>query len=76
VTEWIISAAAVVTFLLLMPMMVRSSRRSRRGRGSAAAVGDVLMGAFDPAKQAAIEQIRKQKEIGDHERGSVGENRD
>jgi hypothetical protein len=34
------------------------------------------MGAFDPAKQAAIEQIRKQKEIGDHERGSVGENRD
>ena len=75
-TEWIISAAAVVVFLLLMPMMVRSSRRSRRRRGSAAAVGDVLMGAFDPAKQAAIEQIRKQKEIGDHERGSVGENRD
>ena len=75
-TEWIISAVAVVAFLLLMPMMVRSSRRSRRGRGSGAAVGDVLMGAFDPAKQAAIEQIRKQKEIGDHERGSVGENRD
>jgi hypothetical protein len=76
VTEWIISAVAVVAFLLLMPMMVRSSRRSRRGRGSGAAVGDVLMGAFDPAKQAAIEQIRKQKEIGDHERGSVGEKRD
>ena len=75
-TEWIISAVAVVAFLLLMPMMVRSSRRSRRGRGSGTAVGDVLMGAFDPAKQAAIEQIRKQKEIGDHERGSVGEKRD
>ena len=75
-TEWIISAVAVVAFLLLMPMMVRSSRWSRRGRGSGAAVGDVLMGAFDPAKQAAIEQIRKQKEIGDHERGLVGEKRD
>lgn len=34
------------------------------------------MAAFDPAKQAAIEQIRKQKEIGDYERGSVGEKRD
>ena len=75
-TEWIISAAAVVIFLLLMPAMVRSSRRSRRGRGAGAAVGDVLMGAFDPAKQAAIEQIRKQKDVGDHERGSVGEKRD
>ena len=75
-TEWIISAVAVVAFLLLMPMMVRSSRRSRRGRGSGAAVGDVLMGAFDPAKQAAIEQIRKQKEIGDHERGAAGERLD
>jgi signal recognition particle GTPase len=76
VTEWIISAAAVIVFLLLMPAMVRSSRRSRRGRGSGAAVADVLMGAFDPAKQAAIEQIRKQKEIGDHERGAVGEKLD
>ena len=75
-TEWIISAAAVVAFVLLMPAMVRSSRRSRRGRGSGAAVGDVLMGVFDPAKQAAIEQIRKQKEIGDHERGAVGEKLD
>lgn len=75
-TEWIISAAAVVAFLLLMPAMVRSSRRSRRGRGSGAAVGDVLMGVFDPAKQAAIEQIRKQKEIGDYERGAVGEKLD
>jgi hypothetical protein len=75
-TEIIISAVVVIAFLLLMPAMVRSSRRSRRGRGSGAAVGDVLMGAFDPAKQAAIEQIRKQKEIGDHERGSVGEKRD
>ena len=72
-TEWIISAAALVAFLLLMPAMVRSSRRSRRGRGAGAAIGDVLMGAFDPAKQVAIEQIRKQWEIGDHERGSVGE---
>jgi len=34
------------------------------------------MGAFDPAKQAAIEQIRQQKDIGDHERGSIGEKRD
>ena len=34
------------------------------------------MGAFDPAKQAAIEQIRKQKEIGDHERGAAGERLD
>lgn len=75
-TEWIISAAALVAFLLLMPAMVRWSRRSRRGRGAGAAIGDVLMAAFDPAKQAAIEQIRKQKEIGDHERGSVGEKRD
>jgi hypothetical protein len=75
-TEWIISAAAMVAFVLLMPAMVRSSRRSRRGRGSGAAIGDVLMGAFDPAKQAAIEQIRKQKEIGDHERGAVGEKLD
>ena len=75
-TEWIISAVAVVAFVLLMPAMVRSSRRSRRGRGSGAAVGDVLMGVFDPAKQAAIEQIRKQKEIGDHERGAVGEKLD
>jgi hypothetical protein len=76
VTEWIISAAVVVAFLLLMPAMVRSSRRSRRGRGSGAAIGDALMGAFDPAKQAAIEQIRKQKDIGDHERGAVGEKLD
>jgi hypothetical protein len=75
-TEIIISAVAVIAFLLLMPAMVRSSRRSRRGRGASAGIGDVLMGAFDPAKQAAIEQIRKQKEIGDHERGSVGEKRD
>lgn len=75
-TEWLISAAAVAAFLLLMPAMVRSSRRSRRGRGSGAAIGDVLMGAFDPAKQSAIEQIRKQKEIGDHERGAVGEKLD
>jgi hypothetical protein len=75
-TEWIISAAAMVAFVLLMPAMVRSSRRSRRRRGSGAAIGDVLMGAFDPAKQAAIEQIRKQKEIGDHERGAVGEKLD
>jgi hypothetical protein len=36
----------------------------------------VLMGVFDPAKQAAIEQIRKQKEIGDHERGAVGDKLD
>lgn len=72
-TEWIISAGAVVAFLLLMPAMVRSSRRSRRGRGASAGIGDVLMGAFDPAKRAAIEQIRKQKEIGDHERGAEGE---
>jgi hypothetical protein len=76
VTEWIISAVAVVAFLLLMPTMVRSSRRSRRGRGAGAAIGDVLMGAFDPAKQAAIEQIRKQKDIGDHERGAAGEKLD
>jgi hypothetical protein len=76
VTEWIISAAAVIAFLLLMPAMVRSSRRSRRGRGAGAAIGDVLMGAFDPAKQAAIEQIRKQKDIGDHESVAVGEKRD
>lgn len=75
-TEWIISAAAVIAFLLLMPAMVRSSRRSRRGRGAGAAIGDVLMGAFDPAKQAAIEQIRKQKDIGDHESVAVGEKRD
>lgn len=75
-TEWIISAGAVVAFLLLMPAMVRSSRRSRRGRGAGAAIGDVLMGALDPAKQAAIEQIRHQKDIGDHERGSIGEKRD
>jgi len=76
VTEWIISAAALVAFLLLMPAMVRSSRRSRRGRGAGAAIGDVLMGAFDPAKRVAIEQIRKQKDIGDHERGSVSEKHD
>lgn len=75
-TEIIISAVAVVAFVLLMPAMVRSSRRSRRGRGSGAAVGDVLMGVFDPAKQAAIEQIRKQQEIGDHERGAVDEKLD
>jgi hypothetical protein len=75
VTEWIISAVAAVAFVLLMPAMVRSSRRSRRGRSGAAAIGDVLMGAFDPAKQTAIEQIRKQKDIGNHERGSVGEKR-
>lgn len=75
-TEIIISAVAVIAFLLLMPAMVRSSRRSRRGRGSGAAVGDVLMGVFDPAKQAAIEQIRKQKEIGNYERGGVGEKLD
>lgn len=75
-TERIISAAAVIAFLLLMPAMVRSSRRSRRGRGAGAAIGDVLMGAFDPAKRAAIEQIRKQKDIGDHESGAVGEKRD
>jgi hypothetical protein len=75
-TEWIISAAAVVAFLLLMPAMVRSSRRSRRGRGASAAIGDVFTGAFDPAKQAAIEQIRKQQDIGDHEGGAVGEKRD
>ena len=75
-TEIIISAVAVVAFVLLMPAMVRSSRRSRRGRGSGAAVGGVLMGVFDPAKQAAIEQIRKQKEIGNHEHGGVGEKLD
>jgi hypothetical protein len=73
VIEGVISAIVAVMFLLLMPAMVRASRRSRRGRGAGAAIGDVLMGAFDPGKQAAIEQIRKQKEIGDHERGSVGE---
>jgi hypothetical protein len=75
-TEWIISAAAVIAFLLLMPAMMRSSRRSRRGRGASAAIGDVLTGAFDPAKQVAIEQIRKQKDIGDHERGALGEKLD
>lgn len=75
-TEWIISAAVLVAFLLLMPAMVRSSRRSRRGRDESAAIGDVLMGSFDPAKRAAIEQIRKQNEIGDHERGSVREKHD
>lgn len=75
-TEWIISAAAVVAFLLLMPAMIRSSRRSRRGRGAGAAVGDALMGAFDPAKKVAIEQIRKQQEIGDHETGAVGDKLD
>ena len=75
-TEWLISAVVVVASVLLMPAMVRSSRRSRRGRGAGAAIGDVLNGAFDPAKKVAIEHIRKQSEIGDHERGAAGDKLD
>jgi len=72
----LISAIVAVVFLLLMPTLVRGSRRSRRGRGASGAIGDVLTGAFDPAKKVAIEQIRKQQDIGDHERGIASDKRD
>lgn len=72
-TQALICLTVAIVFLALMPAMVRSSKRSRRGRSAGAGVGDVLLGAFDPAKKVAIEQIRKQRDIGDHERGAVGD---
>ncbi len=72
-TEWLICAGVIVAFLFLMPMAVRSSRKSRRLRGGSAAIGDVLTGVFDPAKKVSIEQIQRQREIGDHEAGQAGD---
>ena len=74
--EAVICVALIAVFLTSMPAMVRASRRSRRGRGASIAIGDVLTGAFDPAKQVAIEHIRKQKDVGDHERGAAGDKLD
>lgn len=76
-TEWLISIAAIVVFLIAMPWLVRtskrsSSRKSRFGSGSAA-MGDALSGFSDPAKKVTVEQVERQKEVGNASDGAVGE---
>jgi Flp pilus assembly protein TadB len=70
--QLILCGIAIVAFALVMPRLLASSRRSRRLRGGSSALGDVLNGVFDPAKAAAIEQIRRKQEIGEQVRDDAG----
>lgn len=75
-TQAILCLVIAMAFLALMPAMVRWSRRSRRGRGAGAGIGDALLSAYDPARKVAIDQIRRQQEIGDHESGVASDKLD
>lgn len=71
--EWIVAAAVFAGFLLLLPVMLRRTRRApRKGGGSGVMIGIGLAFAmvFDPKASQAMEIIdRKQDESEDEESG-------
>ena len=65
VIEWVLAALVFVGALLLLPAMLRRSRKSRR-KGTA---GGIIMGLgfafttlFDPGKSEAVEEIRRRSD--------------
>jgi hypothetical protein len=75
--NWIVALCAATLLLVLLPWAIIASKRSARGKGRVAgatlAIGLIFGALFDPAKSAAIENIQKKKETGDHESGEAGE---
>jgi len=71
--EWLIAAAILVTFLALLPRLLRrtkSSRRASGGSGVWVGIGMTLAMIFDPKTSQAIEMIdRKSDEQEDEESG-------
>jgi len=74
--RWIVACLTGVALLFLLPWAISASKRSARGKGRLAgatfAIGLAFGAIFDPAKSAAIENIRKKDELGDHEQGGAG----
>jgi len=76
--RWIIACLTGIFLLFfLLPWAISASKKSARGKGRLAgatfAIGLAFGAIFDPAKSAAIENIRKKEEVGDQEQGGVCE---
>ena len=67
--KWIIALVVAAGLTIALPWAITASKRSARGKGrlagAAFAIGLAFGAMFDPAKSAAIENIQKEKEIGD-----------
>ena len=73
--KWIVAIALAVVLIALLPVMITAAKKSTRGRlaGATFMIG-LAFGAFlDPRQAAAIENIKKQKDLGDVESGEAGE---
>jgi hypothetical protein len=78
--KWIIALGLALILFPLVVAAIVASNGSRRGKGRMAgatlAIGLAFSAIFDPAQAAAIETIKKKKEIGDAESGEGGEKLD
>jgi hypothetical protein len=74
--KWIVAAVVAICLAILLPWAIAASKRSARGKGRAAgavfAIGLAFGAMFDPAKSAAMETIRKKKDIGDEAEDAAG----
>ncbi len=63
--EWLLAALVIGGGLLLLPALLRRSRKSSR-KGTAGGiimgVGFAFMTLFDPGKSEAVEEIRRRNE--------------
>ena len=74
--KWLVAICIAIVGLLAMPMVISAAKKSARGKGRLAGaslmIGLAFSAIFDPKMAAAIENIEKQKEIGEEEETAGG----
>lgn len=67
--QWIVAAAILVAGLFLVPMSMRSMKRSRKGRGGGvmASFAEGVATALDPHKALIVSEMEKRQNEDDEE---------
>jgi len=63
--KWLVAIGLALALAALLPWSITRFKRSGRLAGAALAIGLAFAGIFDPKQAAAIETIKKKKEIGE-----------
>jgi hypothetical protein len=63
--QWLVPVIILVLAVWLVPMSVRSTKRSRRGRsgGVLASFAEGLATALDPSRRLIVEEMEKRQEM-------------